>query len=126
VLVGADGTVVLGRPLALERAVGNLVENALKFDQNGPIAVACSQGRVEVADRGPGFDDEDLPRVFDRFYRSTAARSRPGSGLGLAIVADIVGQHGGEVYARNREGGGAVVGFTIPAGHATPSALTQP
>ena len=126
VLVGADGTVVLGRPLALERAVGNLVENALKFDQDGPIAVACSQGRVEVADRGPGFDDEDLPRVFDRFYRSTAARSRPGSGLGLAIVADIVGQHGGEVYARNREGGGAVVGFTIPAGHATPSALTQP
>ena len=126
VLVGADGTVVLGRPLALERAVGNLVENALKFDQDGPIAVACSQGRVEVADRGPGFDDEDLPRVFDRFYRSTAARSRPGSGLGLAIVADIVGQHGGEVYARNREGGGAVVGFTIPVGHTTPSALTQP
>ena len=126
VLVGADGTVVLGRPLALERAVGNLVENALKFDQDGPIAVACSQGRVEVADRGPGFDDEDLPRVFDRFYRSTAARSRPGSGLGLAIVVDIVGQHGGEVYARNREGGGAVVGFTIPVGHTTPSALTQP
>ncbi len=126
VLVGADETVVIGRPLALERAVGNLVENALKFDQDGPIAVACSQGRVEVADRGPGFDDEDLPRVFDRFYRSTAARSRPGSGLGLAIVADIVGQHGGEVYARNREGGGAVVGFTIPVGHTTPSALTQP
>ena len=126
VLVGADETVVIGRPLALERAVGNLVENALKFDQDGPIAVACSQGRVEVADRGPGFDDEDLPRVFDRFYRSTAARSRPGSGLGLAIVVDIVGQHGGEVYARNREGGGAVVGFTIPVGHTTPSALTQP
>jgi two-component system sensor histidine kinase MprB len=117
--VAVDDTVVMGRPLALERAVGNLIENALKFDDDGPIAVACSGGRVEVADHGPGFDDADLPRVFDRFYRSTAARSRPGSGLGLAIVADIVERHGGQVYARNRPDGGAVVGFTLPA-------LTQP
>ena len=124
--VGADDTVVIGRPLALERAVGNLIENALKFDEQGPVAVACSQGRVEVVDRGPGFDEEDLPLVFDRFYRSTAARSRPGSGLGLSIVADIVAQHGGEVYARNRDGGGAVVGFTLPVDPAAPAALTQP
>jgi two-component system sensor histidine kinase MprB len=124
--VGTDDTVVIGRPLALERVVGNLVENALKFDELGPVAVACSQGRVEVVDRGPGFDEEDLPLVFERFYRSTAARSRPGSGLGLAIVADIVAQHGGEVYARNRDGGGAVVGFTLPVDPAAPTALTQP
>jgi two-component system sensor histidine kinase MprB len=124
--VGADDTVVVGRPLALERAVGNLIENALKFDEQGPVTVACSQGRVEVVDRGPGFDEDDLPLVFERFYRSTAARSRPGSGLGLSIVADIVAQHGGEVYARNRDGGGAVVGFTLPVDPTVPAALTQP
>lgn len=124
--VGVDGSVVTGRPLSLERAVGNLIENALKFDEHGPVAVACSQGRVEVVDRGPGFDEPDLTRVFDRFYRSTTARSRPGSGLGLSIVADVVAQHGGEVYARNRDGGGAVVGFTIPVRNPAAPALTQP
>lgn len=118
VLVAVDDTVVMGRPLALERAVTNLVENALKFDETGPVAVACSGGRVEVVDRGPGFDEADLPRVFDRFYRSDAARSRPGSGLGLAIVADIVERHGGTVEARNRDGGGALVAFTLPLGPA--------
>ena len=110
-----DGTVVMGRPLALERAVGNLIENALKFDESGgPVEVECRSGRVEVADRGPGFSDADLPHVFDRFFRSTSARSRPGSGLGLAIVADVVEHHGGTVYAGNRAGGGAFVGFQLP------------
>lgn len=109
-----DDTVVLGRPLALERAVNNLVENALKFDPVGQISVTCRGGTVEVADQGPGIHDGDLPRVFDRFYRSTDARSRPGSGLGLAIVATIVDQHGGRVAAANRPGGGATVGFTLP------------
>jgi two-component system sensor histidine kinase MprB len=120
--VGVDDTVVVGRPLALERAVGNLVENALKFDEHGPVSVACSQGRVEVVDRGPGIAPEDLPHVFDRFYRSTAARSRPGSGLGLAIVADIVAQHGGTVQARNREGGGAAVTVVLPLDPREPAA----
>jgi two-component system sensor histidine kinase MprB len=112
--VTVDDTVVSGQPLALERAVGNLVENALKFDPAGPVEVSCSGGTVEVADRGPGIAPEDLSHVFDRFYRADAARSRPGSGLGLAIVADIVGRHGGQVHARQRDGGGAVVGFTLP------------
>ncbi len=114
VLVNTDRCIVSGRPMALERAVGNLIENALKFDHSGPVVVSCGHGRVEVADRGPGLDDADLPRVFDRFYRSTAARSLPGSGLGLAIVADIVAQHGGTAEARNRDGGGAVVTMTLP------------
>jgi two-component system, OmpR family, sensor histidine kinase MprB len=91
------------------------VENALKFDETGgPVEVECAGGRVEVRDRGPGFSDEDLPHVFDRFFRATAARSRPGSGLGLAIVSDVVENHGGRVYAGNRPGGGAFVGFQLP------------
>ncbi|MFN7151330.1 MAG: ATP-binding protein [Microthrixaceae bacterium] len=114
VQVAVDDTVVLGRPLALERAVNNLVENALKFDPEGPVSVTCDGGRVEVADHGPGIQDEDLPRIFDRFYRSADARSRPGSGLGLAIVATVVDQHGGQVSAANRPDGGATVGFTLP------------
>jgi two-component system, OmpR family, sensor histidine kinase MprB len=113
--VQVDGTVVMGRPLALERAVGNLIENALKFDESGgPVEVECLNGRVEVADRGPGFAEADLPHVFDRFFRATSARSRPGSGLGLAIVSDVVEHHGGTVYAGNRAGGGAFVGFQLP------------
>jgi len=106
---------VTGRPLALERAVGNLVENALKFDDSdAPIEVTCEGGRVEVADRGPGIAAEDRERVFDRFFRSTDARSRPGSGLGLSIVADVVERHGGRVFAAARAGGGAIVGFVLP------------
>ena len=115
VQVRSDDTVVMGRELALERAVGNLIENAVKFDDGpGPIEVVCTAGRVEVQDSGPGFAEVDLPRVFDRFYRSDAARSRPGSGLGLAIVADVVALHGGTVMAGNRPDGGAVVGFQLP------------
>jgi two-component system sensor histidine kinase MprB len=72
-----------------------------------------SGGRVEVHDHGPGIDVEDLPNVFDRFYRSTAARTEPGSGLGLAIVKQVVDRHGGRVWAGNDPTGGAVVGFEL-------------
>lgn len=116
VLVHRIGDVVVdGRPLALERAVGNLVENALKFDlTTGPIEVTCEGGRVEVADRGPGIPAADRSRVFDRFYRADTARSRPGSGLGLSIVRDVVERHSGRVFVADRAGGGAVVGFVLP------------
>jgi two-component system sensor histidine kinase MprB len=110
-----DPATITGRPLALERAVGNLVENALKFDTSGgPIEVTCEGGRVEVADRGPGIAPGDRDHVFDRFYRADAARSRPGSGLGLSIVADVVARHGGRTFVADRAGGGAVVGFVLP------------
>ena len=71
-------------------------------------------GRVEVSDRGPGIAEADLPRLFDRFYRADAARSLPGSGLGLAIVRDLAESHGGSVFATNRAGGGATIGFELP------------
>jgi len=115
-IAGSSGqATVPGRPLALERAVGNLIENALKFDSSGgPIEVTCEGARVEVADRGPGIAPEDRGRVFDRFHRAASARSLPGSGLGLAIVDDVVRRHGGRVFAAERTGGGAVVGFVLP------------
>jgi two-component system sensor histidine kinase MprB len=116
VAVDADGATILGRPRALDRAITNLVENALKFDTTGgPVEVEVRGGRVAVADRGPGIDPADLPHVFERFYRAEGARSRPGSGLGLSIVAEIAAAHGGAGFAEARAGGGAVVGFTIDA-----------
>ena len=110
-----DTGVVHGRPQALERAVGNLLENAAKFDEDGtePIELHVQCGTVTVADRGTGIDPADTDRVFDRFYRADTARGRPGSGLGLAIVRDVAEAHGGSVFARPRPGGGAEVGFTV-------------
>lgn len=115
VSVDRDDSTVQGRSAALERAVSNLLDNALKFDESGaPVEVTVRQGRIEVCDRGPGIDDDDLPLVFDRFHRAVSARGRPGSGLGLAIVRDVAEGHGGTVFAVNRAGGGACVGFVLP------------
>ncbi|MGZ5352880.1 MAG: sensor histidine kinase, partial [Actinomycetota bacterium] len=80
----------------------------------GLIEVSVRGGAVVVRDHGPGFVDEDLPFVFDRFYRSTAARSTPGSGLGLAIVRQVAESHGGRVVAGNAPDGGAVLRFELP------------
>ncbi|MFF3559405.1 ATP-binding protein [Streptomyces sp. NPDC002574] len=88
-------------PDALERAVGNLVDNAVKWSPDGGRVVVrvSSEGTLTVTDEGPGIPADDLPFVFDRFYRSPAARSLPGSGLGLAIVKQVADTHGGTVTA---------------------------
>ncbi len=114
--VDADSTEVTGQQSALERAVGNLVDNAIKFDSHGegPIEIVIREGHVEVNDRGPGIADDDLPRIFDRFHRAVSSRSQPGSGLGLSIVHDIAARHGGMVFAVNRVGGGASIGMILP------------
>ncbi|MET7457540.1 ATP-binding protein [Streptomyces sp. NPDC005574] len=129
ILVHARGdTLTDGRPAMLQRAVSNLVENAAKFDREGtaPIEIAVTGPagrrpaagpvRVEVLDRGAGVADPDLVRIFDRFYRAADARSLPGSGLGLSIVREVALAHGGAPFARGREGGGAVIGFTVGGG----------
>jgi two-component system sensor histidine kinase MprB len=95
-------TTLVGRPRMLERAIANLIDNALKYaDADSPVDVVVDGTTVEVRDRGPGIDPADQPLVFERFYRATTARTAPGSGLGLAIVRQIVERHGGEVWARN-------------------------
>ena len=111
--VTGDSSPVLVRSQAVERAVTNLVENALKFS-GGPVEITVHQGAVHVSDRGPGVAEADLGRVFDRFYRSDAARALPGSGLGLAMVREMAESHGGQVTATNRDGGGAIIGFQLP------------
>ncbi|SER34694.1 two-component system, OmpR family, sensor histidine kinase MprB [Lentzea xinjiangensis] len=122
ITIDADRTRVRGQRLALERAVGNLLENAAKFDTGGtaPIDVEVRAGTIAVSDRGPGVGTDDLGRIFDRFYRADTSRSLPGSGLGLAIVAGIAEAHGGTTFARNRAGGGATIGFTIAGSRVLP------
>jgi two-component system, OmpR family, sensor histidine kinase MprB len=110
----ADGSMVSCRPAAIDRAVLNVIDNAAKFSAAGAIEVSVDRGRVAVSDRGPGIPMDDLPHIFDRFYRSIGSRSQPGSGLGLAIMRDIVESHGGTVFAENRVAGGATVGFSLP------------
>jgi two-component system sensor histidine kinase MprB len=105
---------VRGVPRRLERAVANLLDNAAKWSPEGArVVVSVDGGEVIVRDEGPGFSTEDLPFVFDRFYRSRAARGKPGSGLGLAIVRQVAEEHGGAVEASNVNGGGAVVRFRV-------------
>jgi two-component system sensor histidine kinase MprB len=102
-----DESLVSGVPETIERAVANLLDNAAKWSPpGGEVDVAVSDGTVSVRDRGPGIDDEDLPYVFDRFYRARSARGMPGSGLGLAIVRQVAEAHGGDVVAERAEGGG--------------------
>ena len=101
-------SVVRGVPARVERAVANLLDNAVKWNPDGkPVEVAVDDGEVTVRDHGPGISKQDLPYIFDRFYRSAAARGRPGSGLGLAIVRQVAESHGGEVAVEDAEDGGA-------------------
>jgi two-component system sensor histidine kinase MprB len=105
-----EPSVVHGVPERVERAVGNLLDNARKWSPpGGTVDVAVYDGVVEVRDRGPGIALEDRPLVFNRFYRSARARSMPGAGLGLAIVKQIADAHGGSVSIDDAPGGGAIL-----------------
>ena len=104
------------------RVLANLVDNALRYTPPGGEVVlrtaAVDDGvEVEVRDTGPGIDEDDLPHVFDRFYRGEASRSRAlgGGGLGLAIVKGIVEAHGGSVGVRVGPESGTTFSFVLPA-----------
>jgi two-component system sensor histidine kinase MprB len=102
-------------PDRLSRAIGNLLDNARKWSPPGEtVSVSCRAGTVVVRDRGPGIAPEDLPHVFDRFYRAAAARGLPGSGLGLAIVSQVVKDEGGTITAEAAEDGGTRMSLRLP------------
>jgi two-component system sensor histidine kinase MprB len=102
-------------PARLERAVGNLIDNAVKYSPPGsPVEVTLRDGELTVRDHGPGISPEDLRHVFDRFYRGAEARGRPGSGLGLAIVRQVATQQGGTVEAERAAGGGTLMRLRLP------------
>jgi two-component system sensor histidine kinase MprB len=107
-VVEAEACIVRGSRPRLHRAVRNLLDNAVKWGPPGaPIEVVVCRGEVVVRDHGPGIADDDLPHVFDRFYRAPSARGLPGSGLGLAFVRQVAEAHGGTVRAEPADGGGA-------------------
>jgi two-component system sensor histidine kinase MprB len=102
-----EPALVRGSPGRLGRAVANLLDNAVKWSPDGGLVeVTVRDGVVTVRDHGPGIPEEDLDRVFDRFYRAPSARGLPGSGLGLAIVRDVAEAHGGVVVAERPADGG--------------------
>ncbi|TDD95166.1 HAMP domain-containing histidine kinase [Jiangella asiatica] len=111
-----------GDATQLGRAATNLLDNAAKFSPpHGTVTVTLREGVLDVCDEGPGIADDDLQRVFDRFYRTSEARGLPGSGLGLAIVKAAAERHGGSVEAGRAPSGGARLTMRLPA--ASSSAL---
>jgi two-component system sensor histidine kinase MprB len=121
-----EESVVHGVPSRLERAIGNLLDNAAKWSPTGgDIEVLVRDSEVVVRDHGPGIDEEDLPHVFDRFYRARSARGMPGSGLGLAIVRQVAEAHGGTVVAERAEGGGTRVTLRLNGARPVTPAPTE-
>jgi two-component system, OmpR family, sensor histidine kinase MprB len=107
--------VVAGQADRLGIAVRNLLDNAAKFGApDGAVEVRLRAGELTVRDRGPGIAPDDLPQVFDRFYRAPAARAVPGSGLGLSIVRQVVERHGGSVEAGAAPDGGTLIRLRLP------------
>jgi two-component system, OmpR family, sensor histidine kinase MprB len=105
-----EPTLVRGEGERIARAVTNLLDNASKWSPDGGvIEVTLRDGTLTVRDHGPGFNEDDLPFVFDRFHRAKTARSKPGSGLGLAIVRQAAEAHSGLVEASNAPDGGAIL-----------------
>ncbi|HLL93216.1 MAG TPA: HAMP domain-containing sensor histidine kinase [Solirubrobacteraceae bacterium] len=114
-LLNLAPTILPGVPARLERAVANLLDNAVKYSPpDEPVEIELHGQELTVRDHGPGISAEDLAHVFDRFYRGAEARGRPGSGLGLAIVRQVVRQHGGSVTAERAPGGGTLMRLRLP------------
>lgn len=113
--VDVEPWAMIGDAALLERAVTNLLDNAARWSpEGGTVSVRLHGGRLTVADQGPGIAEHDLPHVFDRFYRSSDARSMTGSGLGLAIVQQAAQRHLGSVSAGRSGTGGAELTMTLP------------
>jgi len=115
---------IFADPILFNRAVGNLIDNALRFtSDHGKVRIAIRDlgngAEISISDNGSGIAAEHLPRVFDRFYRADPARSSTGTGLGLALVKSIVALHGGSVSIQSKVGRGTTVTLTFPDRPAT-------
>jgi two-component system, OmpR family, sensor histidine kinase MprB len=115
-------------PAAVDHAISNLVDNAIKWTPpDATVRVVVDHGQVSVTDHGPGIPDEDLPRIFERFYRAPAARGMPGAGLGLAIVGGVAQANNGTVAVQTGpQGSTFTLAFLPPPGAAVEAAAGQP
>jgi len=112
--------------LRIEQVLSNLIDNALKFTPSGgsvSVSAAADQKmlRVSVKDSGAGVNADELPFVFEEFWRSPASRRSRGLGLGLAIVRGVVAAHGGRVWMESTVGSGSTVSFTLPLTNSLPA-----
>lgn len=115
VIVTGSPTTFVVRRQQFERALHNLIDNALKFSSSPlPVEVEITGTEISVSDRGPGVSVGDKTKIFDRFYRADATRGLPGSGLGLAIVKQFVDDHGASISVEDRRGGGTVMKMVFP------------
>lgn len=113
--VNLDHSQCMGDAQNLERAITNLLDNAVKFSPpDATVTVTLSDGVITIIDQGPGITEEDIEHIFDRFYRSDRARNTPGTGLGLSIVAHTADAHGGTVRVGNQPDGGARFTLRVP------------
>lgn len=125
--VSLDEATLLGDGPSLERAVTNLLDNAVKWSPpGGTIHVRPTGHQLEITDEGPGIAEGDLPHIFDRFYHAETARSTPGTGLGLAITAKAVHDHGGTIRAESSPRGGARFTIELPELPELPEAHEPP
>lgn len=108
-------------PKRITEVIYNLIENSMKYigNQRGKIIIEAERSNnlvlIKVIDNGPGISADDIPYVFDKFYRAEKSRSSsiPGSGLGLSICKYIVNEHGGDIYCKSSHQKGCEIGFTI-------------
>jgi two-component system, OmpR family, sensor histidine kinase MprB len=106
-------------PAAVDHAISNLIDNAIKWTPpDAAVRVVVENGQVSVTDHGPGIADEDLPHIFERFYRAPAARGMPGAGLGLAIVGGVAHANDGTVAVRTGPGGSTFTLAFVPVANA--------
>jgi len=117
-------------PALVEQVFENLLENAAKYTPAGtPIEIGAAPGRGElelwVADRGPGLAPGTEERLFEKFFRGATERAQSGAGLGLTICRAIVEAHGGRIRAENRDGGGAIFRFSLPAHERSPAVARE-
>jgi two-component system sensor histidine kinase MprB len=125
--VELEPMIIVGVPARLERAASNLIDNAVKYSPPGePVEIHLRGAQLTVRDHGPGISAEDLPHVFDRFYRGAEARRRPGSGLGLAIVRQVADQQGGSVVAEPAPGGGTLMRLHLLGAEPVEADLADP
>jgi signal transduction histidine kinase len=114
-IVSVESWPMVGSAERLGRAMNNVLDNAAKFAPSGSaVTIDLHAGTLTVGDQGPGVPDDDLPHIFDRFFRANDGWARQGSGLGLAIVKQVVESHGGSVSARTVNGGGLELSLLFP------------
>lgn len=112
--ISGESQALVGDPNRLKRVISTLLENALKYGEGSPILVGVEANGLQVSDRGPGVPEEELPRLFEAFFRGSEVQALRGYGIGLSMAQQIIHLHGGQIIAENRPGGGLTIAFILP------------